>query len=104
MVQSKSIVNVNCDMRNYLFTSESVTTGHPDKVADRISDSILDAMLAQDPLSRVACETLVKNDMVVMPARSPRRPTSTSPRWRGRRSGKSATTIRSWDSIMTTVP
>ena len=66
MVQNKSIVNVNCDMRNYLFTSESVTTGHPDKVADRISDSILDAMLAQDPLSRVACETLVKNDMVVM--------------------------------------
>lgn len=66
MVQDKSIVNVNCDMRNYLFTSESVTTGHPDKVADRISDSILDAMLAQDPLSRVACETLVKNDMVVI--------------------------------------
>ena len=66
MVQNKSIVNVNCDMRNYLFTSESVTTGHPDKVADRISDSILDAMLAQDPLSRVACETLVKNDMVVI--------------------------------------
>ncbi|MCX5645873.1 MAG: methionine adenosyltransferase [Phycisphaerae bacterium] len=53
-------------MRSYLFTSESVTTGHPDKVADRISDSILDAMLAQDPLSRVACETLVKNDMVVI--------------------------------------
>ena len=66
MVQNKSIVNANCDMRNYLFTSESVTTGHPDKVADRISDSVLDAMLAQDPLSRVACETLVKNDMVVI--------------------------------------
>jgi S-adenosylmethionine synthetase len=66
MVQNKSVVNVNCDMRNYLFTSESVTTGHPDKVADRISDSILDAMLAQDPLSRVACETLVKNDLVVI--------------------------------------
>lgn len=66
MVRNKSIVNVNCDMRSYLFTSESVTTGHPDKVADRISDSILDAMLAQDPLSRVACETLVKNDMVVI--------------------------------------
>jgi S-adenosylmethionine synthetase len=53
-------------MHSYLFTSESVTTGHPDKVADRISDSILDAMLAQDPLSRVACETLVKCDMVVI--------------------------------------
>ncbi len=51
---------------SYLFTSESVTMGHPDKVADRISDSILDAMLAQDPKSRVACETLVKADMVVV--------------------------------------
>jgi S-adenosylmethionine synthetase len=50
----------------YLFTSESVTMGHPDKVADHISDSILDAMLAQDPKSRVACETLVKADMVVV--------------------------------------
>ncbi len=66
MVRNKSVVNVNCDMRSYLFTSESVTMGHPDKVADHISDAILDAMLAQDPLSRVACETLVKNDMVVV--------------------------------------
>jgi len=53
-------------MSTYLFTSESVTMGHPDKVADRISDSVLDAMLAQDPLSRVACETLVKCDMAVV--------------------------------------
>jgi S-adenosylmethionine synthetase len=66
MVQNKSVVNANCDMRNYLFTSESVTMGHPDKVADHISDAILDAMLAQDPLSRVACETLVKCDMAVV--------------------------------------
>src|SRR5678809_1201019 len=43
----------------HLFTSESVTEGHPDKIADQISDSILDALLAQDPQSRVACETLV---------------------------------------------
>jgi S-adenosylmethionine synthetase len=50
----------------YLFTSESVTMGHPDKVADHISDAILDAMLAQDPISRVACETMVKNDMVIV--------------------------------------
>jgi len=63
---NKSVVNVNCDMRSYLFTSESVTMGHPDKVADHISDAVLDAMLAQDPFSRVACETLVKNDMVVI--------------------------------------
>ncbi len=50
----------------YLFTSESVTMGHPDKVADCISDSILDAMLAQDPKSRVACETLVTTGLVVV--------------------------------------
>jgi S-adenosylmethionine synthetase len=50
----------------YLFTSESVTMGHPDKVADHISDAILDAMFAQDPKSRVACETMVKDDMVIV--------------------------------------
>src|SRR5262245_58544682 len=43
----------------HLFTSESVTEGHPDKIADQISDSILDAILEKDPISRVACETLV---------------------------------------------
>ena len=48
------------------FTSESVTEGHPDKVADYISDSILDACLAQDKTSRVACETLVKSNMVII--------------------------------------
>ncbi len=51
---------------NYLFTSESVSPGHPDKVADQISDAILDAMLAQDPKSRVACETLVSTGLVVV--------------------------------------
>ncbi len=50
----------------YLFTSESVTMGHPDKVADCISDSVLDAMLAQDSKSRVACETLVTTGLVVV--------------------------------------
>ena len=54
------------DTEKYLFTSESVTMGHPDKVADRISDAILDACLAQDAKSRVACETMVKDDMVVV--------------------------------------
>ncbi|MDF0679061.1 MAG: S-adenosylmethionine synthetase N-terminal domain-containing protein, partial [Nitrosomonas sp.] len=44
-------------MSNYLFTSESVSEGHPDKVADQISDAILDAILQQDPHARVACET-----------------------------------------------
>jgi S-adenosylmethionine synthetase len=50
----------------YLFTSESVSEGHPDKVSDQISDAILDAMLAQDPNSRVACETLVTTGLVVL--------------------------------------
>ena len=49
-----------------VFTSESVSEGHPDKVADQISDAVLDAMLAQDPDSRVACETLIKTDLVVV--------------------------------------
>lgn len=51
---------------NFLFTSESVTEGHPDKIADQISDSILDAVLAQDKQSRVACETLVTTGLVVI--------------------------------------
>jgi len=50
----------------HLFTSESVTEGHPDKIADQISDSILDAMLTQDPMSRVACETLVTTGLAVV--------------------------------------
>jgi S-adenosylmethionine synthetase len=50
----------------YLFTSESVSGGHPDKLADQISDGILDAHLAQDPMSRVACETLVTTDFCVL--------------------------------------
>ena len=50
----------------YLFTSESVTEGHPDKIADQISDSVLDAILAQDPTGRVACETLLTTGLVVV--------------------------------------
>jgi S-adenosylmethionine synthetase len=53
-------------MASHLFTSESVSMGHPDKVADQISDAILDAMLAGDPMSRVACETLCSTGMVVV--------------------------------------
>jgi len=53
-------------MSNYLFTSESVSEGHPDKVADQISDAILDAILAQDPKARVACETLVTTGMALI--------------------------------------
>jgi S-adenosylmethionine synthetase len=51
---------------NYLFTSESVTEGHPDKMADQISDAVLDALLAQDPKSRVACETLITTGLIVV--------------------------------------
>lgn len=52
--------------KDFLFTSESVSEGHPDKIADQISDAILDAMLAQDPKARVACESLVKTGMVLV--------------------------------------
>ena len=50
----------------YLFTSESVTEGHPDKISDQISDAILDAALSADPTARVACETLVTTGLVVV--------------------------------------
>lgn len=53
-------------MTSYLFTSESVSEGHPDKIADQISDAVLDAILAQDKKARVACETLIKTGMVVI--------------------------------------
>ena len=52
--------------RSYLFTSESVSEGHPDKMADQISDAVLDAIIAKDPYARVACETLTKTGMVVL--------------------------------------
>ena len=54
--------------KNFIFTSESVTEGHPDKIADQISDAILDAMIEQDPGSRVACETLITTGLVVISA------------------------------------
>jgi S-adenosylmethionine synthetase len=53
-------------MAHFLFTSESVGIGHPDKIADQISDAILDACLAEDPYSKVACETLVSCGLVVL--------------------------------------
>src|SRR5262245_62690712 len=52
--------------RSFSFTSESVTEGHPDKIADQISDTVLDAALAGDPDSRVACETLITTGLVVV--------------------------------------
>src|SRR5687767_3172734 len=53
-------------MPNFLFTSESVTEGHPDKVCDAVSDSVLDAIIAQDPGCRVACETFTKTGFVLV--------------------------------------
>src|SRR5437588_9115030 len=53
-------------LRNYLFTSESVTEGHPDKIADQISDVVLDEVMRQDPQGRVACETLVTTGLAVV--------------------------------------
>ena len=53
-------------MTDFLFTSESVTEGHPDKVADQISDAILDAIIAQDTRARVACETMVTTGMAII--------------------------------------
>ena len=57
-------------MNRWTFTSESVTEGHPDKMADQISDAVLDALLAQDPMSRVACETLLTTGLVVVAGES----------------------------------
>src|SRR3954447_14515426 len=52
--------------RSFSFTSESVTEGHPDKIADQISDAVLDAVLANDPTGRVACETLITTGLIVV--------------------------------------
>ena len=54
------------NLKNYLFTSESVSEGHPDKVSDRISDMVVDTYISADPYSRVACETLTTTNKVVL--------------------------------------
>jgi S-adenosylmethionine synthetase len=59
-------INMSSRKGNYLFTSESVTEGHPDKIADQISDAVLDALIKQDPTSRVACETLLTTGLVMV--------------------------------------
>ena len=59
-------------MAKWTFTSESVTEGHPDKMADQVSDSVLDAIFTEDPMARVACETLLTTGLVLLlPAKSP---------------------------------
>ncbi len=60
------VFNERIAMSEYLFTSESVSEGHPDKVADQVSDAILDAILTQDPKARVAAETLVNTGLCVL--------------------------------------
>ena len=54
------------NLKNYIFTSESVSEGHPDKVSDRISDMVVDSFISRDPYSRVACETLTTTNKVVL--------------------------------------
>ena len=64
-IRSEDTVLAHADEK-FLFTSESVTEGHPDKIADQISDAVLDAVLTDDPMGRVACETLVTTGLVVV--------------------------------------
>ena len=78
---------------SYLFTSESVSEGHPDKIADQISDAILDAMLTQDPDSRVACETLVTTGMVVVAGEVTTKAYVEIPMWSGPKSERSVTEV-----------
>jgi S-adenosylmethionine synthetase len=75
----------------FVFTSESVTEGHPDKMADQISDTILDAALAQDPDSRVAVETLLTTGLIVIAGELTTKASSTTPRSRAAACGRSAT-------------
>src|SRR5665811_1095766 len=62
----QTVSNTFMESEQIFFTSESVTEGHPDKICDQISDAVLDAIIAQDPNARVACETLVKTGFVVL--------------------------------------
>jgi S-adenosylmethionine synthetase len=82
-----------------LFTSESVSEGHPDKMADQISDAVLDAMLEQDPESRVACETLIKTGIVVLAGEYRSKAEVNLDRWCAGSFARSAT--RRWSSAST---
>jgi len=66
LILYKELITKTLSNGNFLFTSESVTEGHPDKMADHVSDAILDAILTQDPMARVACETLVTTGLAVV--------------------------------------
>jgi S-adenosylmethionine synthetase len=87
--------------KDFLFTSESVSEGHPDKLCDQVSDAILDAHLTGDPDSRVACESLAKTGMVIVAGEitaGPRLATSISS---AKLCAISATPILPWDSTVT---
>ena len=79
------------DAAQYLFTSESVTEGHPDKMCDQISDAILDAIIRDDPNARVACETATTTGLVLVLGEITTTPTSTSRRSSATPSATSAT-------------
>src|SRR2546426_3457511 len=64
--KSRRRISLSEALRSFLFTSESVTEGHPDKIADQISDAVLDEVMRQDPQGRVACETLVTTGLAVV--------------------------------------
>src|SRR5512147_126292 len=64
--ETSAMTNTFMNSARYLFTSESVTEGHPDKLCDQVSDAVLDACLEQDPMSRVACETATKTGFVIL--------------------------------------
>ena len=78
----------------FLFTSESVTEGHPDKIADQISDGVLDAVMREDPYGRVACETLVTTGLIVVAGEISTSAHLEIPGSRARRCAGSATTTR----------
>ena len=94
-----------CLKNRHLFTSESVTEGHPDKIADQVSDAILDACLTDDPSSRVACETLTATGLVVIAGEITTKAYVGFPeRWCAARFHRSAITMRSMDSIPIPAP
>ena len=89
--------------RSFQFTSESVTEGHPDKMADQISDAVLDAILAEDPMARVACETLITTGLVVVAGEITTTAYVEFPRSSGRPSTASASTTAAPASTATPV-
>jgi S-adenosylmethionine synthetase len=91
-------------MSEYLFTSESVSEGHPDKVADQISDAILDAILREDKYARVAAETLVNTGLVVLAGEITTSANVDYIKLHAKPSSASATTTPSWVSTTTAAP